>query len=347
VLGSTNANTNSASTTWSDASGATGTASGPYGAGPATAVAYVDAADMAITKTHTGSFPVGSHGTFTLTVTNNGPNPAAGVVVADVVPRGLTPTSVRPANAANWTCTIAGQTVTCTYVPAAFAVGAVEKIAVTVLVGQAAYPSVTNVATVASSTPDQNPPNNSASDPTRVTQPKLTFTKKVTSIVDVNHDGYTDAGDRINYQLVATNVGDAPAYKVVIEDPLLPAMRCTPGQPATLLPGHRLVCTGSYTITTADEKAGKVVNTAVSRGTGEGGKPVVSPPASTQTPVRTASGGTGTGSGGGGQPGGGGLAFTGGPTLATIEAIFGVLLTGMALLVVSRRRRPAHARRRR
>jgi fimbrial isopeptide formation D2 family protein/uncharacterized repeat protein (TIGR01451 family) len=347
VLGSTNANTNSASTTWSDASGATGTASGPYGAGPATAVAYVDAADMAITKTHTGSFPVGSHGTYTLTATNNGPNPAAGVVVVDVVPRGLTPTSVTPANAANWTCTIAGQTVTCTYVPAAFAVGAVEKVAVTVLVGQAAYPSVTNVATVTSSTPDQNPPNNSASDPTRVTQPKLTFTKKVTSIVDVNHDGYTDAGDQINYQLVATNVGDAPAYKVVIEDPLLPAMHCTPGQPATLLPGHRLVCTGSYTITTADEKAGKVVNTAVSRGTGAGGKPVVSPPASTQTPVRTASGGTGTGSGGGGQPGGGGLAFTGGPTLATIEAILGVLLTGMALLVVSRRRRPAHARRRR
>ena len=70
------------------------------------------APDLTITKTHTGNFTQGQTGaTYTVTVSNSGNLLTTGTVsVTDAVPSGLTPTA---ASGTGWTCSIAGQDVTC------------------------------------------------------------------------------------------------------------------------------------------------------------------------------------------------------------------------------------------
>jgi uncharacterized repeat protein (TIGR01451 family) len=53
-------------------------------------------ADIGISKTASGAFVVGSPATYTITVTNSGPNPAASVLVTDVLPAGATLVSATP-----------------------------------------------------------------------------------------------------------------------------------------------------------------------------------------------------------------------------------------------------------
>ena len=69
--------------------------------------------DLRISKTHSGNFTQGQTGaTYTITVSNAGQEATSGEVrVQDRLPTGLTPTS---ATGSGWTCTISGQTVTCT-----------------------------------------------------------------------------------------------------------------------------------------------------------------------------------------------------------------------------------------
>ena len=74
--------------------------------------------------------------------------------------------------------------------------------------------------------------------------------------------GRADAGDRIDYTLTASNSGNTTLTGVTVSDPKLGALACTPPQPATLLPGQQISCTGSYTLTQADLDAGTVHNVA-------------------------------------------------------------------------------------
>ena len=70
------------------------------------------AADLSITKSHTGNFTQGQPGTYTLTVSNAGGSATSGsVTVIDHLPGGLAPTA---ASGTGWTCEIAGQAVSCT-----------------------------------------------------------------------------------------------------------------------------------------------------------------------------------------------------------------------------------------
>jgi uncharacterized repeat protein (TIGR01451 family) len=81
------------------------------------ATPVVPVANLSISKAP--SFPTAIAGTitpsaqltYTILVTNNGPSPAANVVVTDVLPAGLTFVS---ATGSGWSCSNSGQTVTCT-----------------------------------------------------------------------------------------------------------------------------------------------------------------------------------------------------------------------------------------
>lgn len=68
-------------------------------------------ADLAVTKTHTGDFAVGSNGTYIVTVTNNGPSAANPVTVVDTLPTGLSFVSMA---GTGFTCAAVAQVVTCT-----------------------------------------------------------------------------------------------------------------------------------------------------------------------------------------------------------------------------------------
>jgi len=121
--------------------------------------------DLALAKTHTGTFTTGKQGTYTLKVTNVGSAATTGsIVVTDTLPAGLTFAS---ATGSGWTCAAQAPVVTCTR-SAVLAVGASSGITLKVNVTNAAVPSVTNTASVATAG-DTQQSNDQASDPTTVT----------------------------------------------------------------------------------------------------------------------------------------------------------------------------------
>ena len=79
--------------------------------------------------------------------------------------------------------------------------------------------------------------------------------------VDANHDGLIDAGDRIDWTLVVTNLGATTLTDITISDPSAGTAHC----PHTVLaPGESMTCAvPSHTVTAADGTAGRVRNTAI------------------------------------------------------------------------------------
>jgi uncharacterized repeat protein (TIGR01451 family) len=88
--------------------------------------------------------------TYTMSLTNDGPSPAAGVVVADPLPAGLQPVSVTTTAG---TCVISGANVTCQIGTLAANATATVTLIVEVPASQAAG-AVTNIASVSSATSD-------------------------------------------------------------------------------------------------------------------------------------------------------------------------------------------------
>jgi uncharacterized repeat protein (TIGR01451 family) len=168
------------------------------------------APDLAISKSHSGDFIVGTTGTYTITVTNVGSGSTTGTItVTDTLPAGL---GFISGTGAGWSCSAVGQTVTCTN-PGPLAPNATSTITLTVSVSEAAYPSVTNSVTV--STPnDNNPNNNSDDDPTNVLAPDLVIQKIHTEDFVVGTTGV--------YTITVTNVGTGPTTGTIIVTDTLP-----------------------------------------------------------------------------------------------------------------------------
>jgi bacillolysin/thermolysin len=120
-------------------------------------------AELAIAKTDSPD-PVSPGGTltYTLAVTNNGPNSASSVSVSDTLPAG---TSFVSATGTGWSCNFSSGTVTCTR--ATLAVGAAPNITLTVTAPVAAGP-FNNTASVSSATSDPFMTNNSDTESTTV-----------------------------------------------------------------------------------------------------------------------------------------------------------------------------------
>ncbi|HEY3132278.1 MAG TPA: hypothetical protein VGL91_22675 [Acidobacteriota bacterium] len=116
--------------------------------------------DLSLTMNHSGSFTLGSSGTYTLTITNVGSAPSSGpITVTDNLPLGL---SFLSAGGAGWTFSVSGQTVTGAN-SSSLAPGASSSLLIVVNIVSAAFGSITNLATLSNSS-DTNPANNTASD---------------------------------------------------------------------------------------------------------------------------------------------------------------------------------------
>lgn len=133
-------------------------------------------AELTLVKSHRGHARIGEKLTFDLAVVNDGPSQARSLTLQDRVPATLTVTGVRAGG--DWSCTVgtsdaSGTPVLC--VLDRLAVGAkAPTVHVDTVVTAAAYPSVTNVATVASVTPSaDDPAGASATDDDTVTVPPL------------------------------------------------------------------------------------------------------------------------------------------------------------------------------
>jgi uncharacterized repeat protein (TIGR01451 family) len=113
----------------------------------------------------------------------------------------------------------------------------------------------------------------------------LLLTKQAGTPVDVNGDGITDAGDTIGYTFTVNNAGQLPIDSIAVSDAKAGSVTC---QATTLAPGDSTTCVADnpYVVTTADESAGTVHNSATASGipTGETAT-VTSPAAVTDTPA--------------------------------------------------------------
>jgi uncharacterized repeat protein (TIGR01451 family) len=116
-------------------------------------------ADLEISKADSPDpVTVGDNLTYTITVTNNGPDAAANVVVTDTLPSGVTFVSASPG------CVHAAGVVTCNLgnIPAG------GSVTITIVVTVTAPGTISNTATVTSDTLDPNTANNSDAEPTEV-----------------------------------------------------------------------------------------------------------------------------------------------------------------------------------
>lgn len=175
------------------------------------------APDLTITKTHTGNFTQGQTGaTYTVTVSNSGNLLTTGTVsVTDAVPSGLTPTA---ASGTGWTCSIAGQDVTCSS-STSIAVGATAPaITLTVNVSPTVPASVTNTASVSGGS-EFNTANNGANDATTVAVLPQGF-KSFKLTTDADNSGTITAGDTLTYTVQYANTGTASFSGFQINDQL-------------------------------------------------------------------------------------------------------------------------------
>ncbi len=171
------------------------------------------AADLSITKSHTGNFTQGQTATYTVTVTNIGAAATnSTVVVADPMYPPLTP---RTGSGSGWTCDILTELMRCQRSDALAPGASYPPITITASIASNAPPTILNMATV-SGGGDSNAANNSASDSaTVVPASDLSITKSHT-------DNFTQ-GRPGTYSLTVSNVGGSPTSGSVTVIDELPA----------------------------------------------------------------------------------------------------------------------------
>ena len=172
------------------------------------------AVSLAVTKVAADATPfVDTDDSYTITVANQGPDPATGVVLSDSLPSGETFVS---ATASQGSCSAAGGAVTCSL--GTIAVGGSVEITVTVHVGaDTAGASITNTATTTANehntTPDQS--SDSATikpiTPAPPSDAKLTVTKTV-------NPTRAPFGTPLKYTITITNAGPGTAATPTITD---------------------------------------------------------------------------------------------------------------------------------
>ena len=176
-------------------------------------------ADVAITKSaSTSPFSAGQAASYTLTATNNGPSDAQAVAVTDALPSGLTFSAAVPSQGSP--CTQEAGTVTCNLGP--LSAGAKATVIINVIVNPSTSGTVTNTATVASTTPDPDVSNNTGSVTTPVTPitPGPPVVSADMAITKIGAPNPVFDGDALTYTLSVVNNGPSSAQAVTVSDPL-------------------------------------------------------------------------------------------------------------------------------
>ncbi|MBB4660608.1 DUF11 domain-containing protein [Conexibacter arvalis] len=202
---------------------------------------------------------------YRLDVFNRGPDPARGVVVTDVLPRGLRFLSVSAG------CGEAGGTVTCAL--DALPNGATESFAITMRAPSSLASCPSNTATVRALTIDPDP-----SDDESTVCPSLRGRADL-SIAKRASAASVPAGGQVMYVLTVANDGPSDASGVTVDDPLAPGLALVsakPGQGSCAIADGRVSCAlgsleagGSTQVlvtATALPGAGCTVNVATVRG---------------------------------------------------------------------------------
>jgi uncharacterized repeat protein (TIGR01451 family) len=233
----------------------------------------VASADLSIVKTHAGSFTVGQGATYTLALTNAGSIASGAVTVVDTLPTGV---AFVGGSGSGWTCGAIGQAVTCT-LPTGLASGASSAITLSVQIGPAAAPSVTNTATVSATVFDPNSSNNSSSDPTTVIPIPAAVADSAT----------TGPGSAVTISVLGNDtLGVGPTSITSSTAPAHGSVTCT-ATDCTYTPtaGFTGVDTFTYTITDANGRTSTATVTVTVAAPSPPSNPTPAPPAAPAPPA--------------------------------------------------------------
>jgi uncharacterized repeat protein (TIGR01451 family) len=169
-----------------------------------TAVDRAGQADLSLVKTAPSVSAVGSTVTYRLTVTNNGPDDALGVSLAESVPAGLAFVSATAPCQGGFACNLGY-----------LAAGASRSVEVTLAIpaGYSGPSLITNNATVSATTADPVSGNNSASAVTTL------IAAPIDLAVVKRGPASVAAGQNVVYTLTVTNRGPATANNTRLSDP--------------------------------------------------------------------------------------------------------------------------------
>jgi uncharacterized repeat protein (TIGR01451 family) len=159
--------------------------------------------DLSITKSHGGgNLTRGTTATYTLQATNINADATSGLVtINDTLPLGVTPTSA--SGPTGWSCSVSGQTVSCT-TSSALATGTNYTITVSANVSQSAPATITNTGMIGGGG-DISPLNDTATDVANV------VSTADLAVTDAASPNPVAAGSNITYTQVVTNNGPSAA----------------------------------------------------------------------------------------------------------------------------------------
>jgi uncharacterized repeat protein (TIGR01451 family) len=225
-------------------------------------------ADVRITNSGPAAANPGDTLTYTVNVSNLGPQSTSGVItVTDSATGGATP--VGGSAASDWTCGIVSGTIQCSTTSTSLANGSSLPALTFTWTAPASPGTVVNTASVPNSLSDPVSSNNSASVTTAVgPQANLAITKTVVSPAPPNP---VNPGQNITYSIFVQNNGPSPATGVTVSDPTptglaflsVTGSTCTsfPCSIGTLNSGQSVTLTSMYNVPPS-YSGGPIVNTA-------------------------------------------------------------------------------------
>ena len=175
-----------------------------------------NSADMAVTVSGPSSVTAGTTATYTITVANNGPNAAAGVVLTDTLPAGSTFVSLTQTSGADlFTFSQSGGTATET-AAANIVAGSTDAFTLMVSAPLSLTPGTTfsDSASVSTTTADPNSANNSATASGSIVGPPADL-----AVANTGPATATE-GDQLIYTVTVTNNGPNSGTGVVLTDTL-------------------------------------------------------------------------------------------------------------------------------
>ncbi|MDJ0700974.1 MAG: outer membrane beta-barrel protein [Woeseiaceae bacterium] len=190
-----------------------GTATVDIGADEYTGVVSVDA-DLGITKSDSPDPVLGGQNlTYTITVTNDGPDAATGVTMTDTLPSSIAVTFVS-ATPSQGTCTELSDVVTCSFGDIANGANASVVIEVTTpVVGVDTF--ISNSASVTATQNDSNPSNNSITEATTVVPLQPDQADLAVTLTDTP-DPVFSGGPQVTWDITLTNNGPDGAEGIVL-----------------------------------------------------------------------------------------------------------------------------------
>jgi uncharacterized repeat protein (TIGR01451 family) len=193
--------------------GSWGTAVADFTLGPA----FSGSSDMAVTNNGPATVTAGGNATYTITLTNNGPDPGRQVTLTDALPSGLSYLSMTQTSGTDtFTLSVSGNTVTETADPVPSGNTDVFTLVAAVANNLNNGSTVSDTASVSVGDTDPNPNNNSSTVSSTVSNPNPLADLSVTS----SGPSSSTEGNNITYTLTVNNGGPNDAQSVTLTDTL-------------------------------------------------------------------------------------------------------------------------------